>query len=97
MSWFMKRRQPDEAFLPIELHSGVPCSRYIVSWPSRNRYMARAPSGFCGPGGMPSAYLASSGLRWIISAGGVHVGHFFFHCTTALPVQPKPALPRLTP
>lgn len=93
----MKRTQPDDAFLPMESHSGVPCSRYIVSLPSRNRYSARAPSGLCGPGGMPSLYFASSGRRWIISGGGVQTGHFFLAWTTALPVHPKPALPRLTP
>ena len=42
-------------------------------------------------------YLSSFGSRAIISAGGVHFGHFRFHWMIARPDHSKPARPSPTP
>ena len=42
---------------------------------------------------LSAEYCASSGLRAIISSGGVHFGHFCRHWMTPVPCQAKPSRP----
>src|SRR5580698_2528127 len=80
------RMQPDETLVPMVHGSLEPWIRYSDD----PRYIARAPSGFCGP---PSICRGRSGRRCSISAGGVQSGHSFLAEICLTPDQVKPGLP----
>src|SRR5664279_274491 len=75
--------QPDDTLVPMVQGSLEPWMRYSED----PRYIARAPSGFCGP---PSMCRGRSGRRASISGGGVHAGHSFFADICLTPDQVNP-------
>src|SRR5258705_12644459 len=82
--------QPDETLVPMVQGSLEPWMRYSDD----PRYIARAPSGFCGP---PSIWRGRSGRRASISGGGVHAGHSFLAEIDLMPDQVKPGRPTPMP
>src|ERR1700736_1975947 len=84
------RMQPEDTLVPMVQGSLEPWMRYN----EEPRYIARAPSGFCGP---PSMCRGRSGRRASISGGGVHAGHSFFAEICLTPDQVNPGRPTPMP